>query len=176
VGPVFFSLQRFFVGTGPKCKKISYGLMDRRIHNELILVGLGNLRFLQVCVRCNMDSVAICMLRRAICMLHDFFGKMNISTKPFWFRRKLSILHHKMHIAHRKIYPNSIARCILHIARCILHFAICILRFIHIPHEHSTLGLSLTLTSDQKKTHSTDHFASYENDYFGRRELISVQS
>jgi hypothetical protein len=36
-----------------------------------------------ICVRRNIDSVAICMLRRAICMLHDFFGKMDISTKPF---------------------------------------------------------------------------------------------
>ena len=57
-------------------------------------------------------------------------------------------------------YPYCIPRCILHIARCILHFAICILRFIHIPHEHSTLGLTLTLTSDLKKTHSTEPLVS----------------
>ena len=69
------------------------------------------------CVRRNIDSVAICMLRRAICMLHDFFGEMDISTKPFWFRRKLSILHRKMHIAlrnmHLVIYPHRMHVAIL---------------------------------------------------------------
>ena len=29
---------------------------------------------------------------------------MDISTKPFWFRRNLSILHREMHIAHRKMH------------------------------------------------------------------------
>ena len=58
-------------------------------------------------VRRNMDAVAICMLRRAICMLHDFFVKIDHSTNPFLFRRKLSILHRNIdtaRILHVAIY------------------------------------------------------------------------
>ena len=55
-----------------------------------------------VCVRRNMDAVAICML-------HDFFGKIDNSTNPFLFRRKLSILHRNIDTAR-----------ILHVAICIL--------------------------------------------------------
>jgi hypothetical protein len=44
-------------------------------------------------VRGNMDSIAICILRRAICILQKFLGNMDTSSKPFLFRRKESILH-----------------------------------------------------------------------------------
>ena len=40
-----------------------------------------------------MDSIAICILRRAICILQKFLGNMDIDSKPFLFRRKESILH-----------------------------------------------------------------------------------
>jgi hypothetical protein len=48
-----------------------------------------------ICVRVrrNMDSVAICMLRRAICILQKFLCNMDNSSKPFLFRRNESILH-----------------------------------------------------------------------------------
>jgi hypothetical protein len=64
-----------------------------------------------ICVRGNMDSIAICILRCAICILQKILGNIDLSTKPFWFRKKESILHRNMHIA-----P-------------ILHVAICILRY-----------------------------------------------
>jgi hypothetical protein len=41
--------------------------------------------------------------------LQKFLGNMDIDSKTFWFRRKESILHRNMHIAH-------IARCNMHIA------------------------------------------------------------
>ena len=60
-------------------------------------------------VRGTMDSIAICILRRAICILQKFLGNMDIDSKPFWCRRKESILHRNMHTA-----------CILHDTICIL--------------------------------------------------------
>jgi hypothetical protein len=44
-------------------------------------------------VRGNMDSIVICILRRAICILQKFLGDIDTSSKPFLFRRKESILH-----------------------------------------------------------------------------------
>jgi len=40
-----------------------------------------------VCVRGNMDSIAICILRCAICILQKFLGNMDMDTssKPFLF-------------------------------------------------------------------------------------------
>jgi hypothetical protein len=40
-----------------------------------------------------MDSIVICILRRAICILQKFLGDIDTSSKPFLFRRKESILH-----------------------------------------------------------------------------------
>jgi len=40
-----------------------------------------------------MDSIAICILQCAICILQKFLGNMDISSKPFLLRRKESILH-----------------------------------------------------------------------------------
>ena len=44
-------------------------------------------------VRGNMDSIVICILRHAICILQKFLGDIDTSSKPFLFRRKESILH-----------------------------------------------------------------------------------
>jgi len=40
-----------------------------------------------------MDSFAICILRRAICILQKILGNMDISSKSLLFRRIESILH-----------------------------------------------------------------------------------
>ncbi len=61
--------------------------------------------------RGNMDSIAICILRRPLCILQKFLGNMDISSKPFLFRRKESILHlHPyciyIHIASCKIWTH----------------------------------------------------------------------
>jgi hypothetical protein len=56
-----------------------------------------------------MDSIAICILLRAICILQKILCNMDIDSKPFLFRRKESILHRNMHTAR-----------ILHVAICIL--------------------------------------------------------
>ena len=60
-------------------------------------------------VRGNMDSIKICILRRAICILQKFLCNMDIDSKPFLFRKKESILHRNMHNTR-----------ILHVAICIL--------------------------------------------------------
>jgi hypothetical protein len=41
----------------------------------------------------NIDSITICILRRAICILQKFLCNMDTSSKPFLFRRNESILH-----------------------------------------------------------------------------------
>ncbi len=65
-----------------------------------------------------MDSIAICILRRAICILQKFLCNMGIDSKPFLFRRKESMLH-------RNRYCMHIARCNMHNA---IKIAACILR------------------------------------------------
>ena len=64
-----------------ECSKKSFSLESHKIF------------FFSVCVRGNMDSIAICILRRAICILQKFLGNMDTSSKQFLFRRKESILH-----------------------------------------------------------------------------------
>ncbi len=36
----------------------------------------------------NIDSIAICILRRAICILQKVLGNIVLDSKSFWFRRK----------------------------------------------------------------------------------------
>ena len=77
---------------------------------QLFSVLLFCVSLICVCIRGNMDSIAIYILQK-------FLGNMDIDSKPFRFRRKGSILHRnmQMHIARRKMCI-AIKNCSMHIA------------------------------------------------------------